>query len=167
METLFDDDNTMTITGDFTYTGGDGRDEVTMNGVGGGTTIGGSAAVNVGDNTTGGVQFIFFNLPGSSVAGSMTVTSTAVNNLDSYSEHPTGTIGGNVLVDLGGGPNEVVFSANHGGSTLGYTGGSDIDTVRHGPTTSNHGLNYIVLICLPSIFFKEIDEFLVDVGELF
>jgi hypothetical protein len=137
-DTLFDDDNTMAITGDFTYTGGDGRDEVTMNGVGGGTTVGGSAVVNVGDNTTGGVQFIFFNLPGSSVAGSMTVTSTAVTTLDSYSEHPMGKIGGNVSIDLGGGVNNATIVANHGGSTLSYTGGGGVDTVTFGPTTASH-----------------------------
>ena len=137
-DTLFDDDATMTITGNFTYTGGDGRDEVTMNGVAGGTSVGGDAVVHVGDNTTGGNQFIFFNLPNSSVAGSMTATSTATTTLDSYAEHPSGSIGGNVSVDLGGGPNDAVFAATHGGSTLSYTGGDDIDNVAYGPTTSNH-----------------------------
>ena len=131
-DTLFDDDNTMTITGDFTYTGGDGRDEITMNGVGAGTSVGGNAIINMGDNTTGGSQFIFFNLPNSSVDGNLTATSTASVNPDSFLLHPSAVVGGNISVDLGDGPNAAVLVGTSGGTIGSYVGGSGIDNVTVG-----------------------------------
>lgn len=143
-DTVFDDDNTMTITGDYTYNGGDGRDESTMNGVGGGTSIGGNAFVDVGDNTVGGVQFIFFNLPNASIAGTLDVISTSSANIDSFSLHPSGNFGGDINVDLGDGTNDAGFSGAFGGSNVTYRGGDGTDTVFYGMTGNLADVNAIM-----------------------
>jgi len=128
-DTKFDDDATMTIIGNLTYTGGDGRDEVTLNGVAAGTSIGGNVIINVGDNTTGGNQFLFLNLPNTSVGGDLTATSTSSINLDSFALHPTTTVGGVIMVDLGDGSNDASFAGTNAGTTGSYQGGSGIDNV--------------------------------------
>ena len=131
--TIFDDDEIMTIGGNFTYLGGDGRDEVTMNGIGG-TSIGGSALINVGDNTVGGTQHILFNVPMSSVAGGLTVISTSSANQDSFTASPGASFGGDINIDLGGGPNYALIVGVFGGSSVVYSGGSGVDHVTFGTT---------------------------------
>lgn len=128
-DTLWDDDATLTITGNLTYIGGSGRDEITMNGVAGGTSIGGFADINVADNTVGGNQFIFFNLPNSNIGGALTVTSTSAVNADNFSLHPSASVGGDIVVDLGDGPNDAVFSGTLSGASGTYLGGEGIDNV--------------------------------------
>lgn len=109
-ETVFDDDAVMTIAGDFTYTGNDDRDEVTMNGVGG-TTIGGNALVDVGDNTVAGTTFVSFNLPLNSIAGTLDVISTGSAFPDAFSMHPSANFGDDINIQLGDGFNDAIIRA--------------------------------------------------------
>ena len=57
--TQFDDDASMTILGNFNFTGGNGRDEVLLNGAAG-TWIGGNVKIDLRGNTVGGTQFGLF-----------------------------------------------------------------------------------------------------------
>lgn len=131
---IFDDDATMNIGGNFNYTGGDGRDDITLNGVVGGTTIGGNAIIDVGANVSGGTQLIWFNSALSNVTGSLNVTSSDGTNSDSFRGDAGATFGGNIDVDLGDGTNEAIITGIFGGSSIDYMGGTGADTVTLGTT---------------------------------
>lgn len=129
----FDDDSALAIGGDFTYLGGDGRDEVLLNDFGA-TTVGGNVFIDVADNTTGGTQFIWLNDTGTTISGNLTVLSTNSASSDDYQDLAGATINGDILIDLGGGNNEADLVGTFGGSKVKYTGGSGVDDVTYGMT---------------------------------
>ncbi len=144
MDSVFDDDATMTIGGDFVYTGGDGRDEVLLNGLVGGSSIGGSATIDLGDNSVGGTQYVFLNMPGSAVGGSLTVRSNSALNPDSVSMDPTATFGGDIEINLGGGTNTTDMLGVFGGTSVTYRGGSGRDIVAFGMTGNPATVNIVL-----------------------
>ncbi|MGI9516827.1 MAG: beta strand repeat-containing protein, partial [Pirellulaceae bacterium] len=130
---FFDDDATMSIIGSFTYLGGSGADQVTMNGLAS-TSIGGNALVNLGDNAGIANQVAWFDAAGSSVAGSLTVTSTAATNIDNFVGNSAATFGGDIDIDLGDGNNDANIIGVFGGDDVTYNGGSGTDSVTFGTT---------------------------------
>ncbi len=126
----FNDDTTLSISGNFTYLGGNGDDAVLLTGAGG-TDIGGTVYVDLGDNVLGGTQTVSFNAPGGSVGGTLTVISTSTTNPDTFVAFPTTSFGGDISVDLGGGQNDAIFAGVFGGSDVTYTGGSGMDNVTY------------------------------------
>ena len=131
---LFDDDEKLVVTGDFTYTGGLGDDGVYLNGFSG-TEIGGNVTIHLGGNVLGGEQDAYLNGPGSVFGGNVMVTSTDASHTDTYLTASSVTISGNIDIDLGGGTNFAnILGAVVAGTSVTYGGGSGTDTVSFGTT---------------------------------
>lgn len=127
-DTLFDDDQSMTILGNLDYKGGDGRDEVTLNGTTL-TLIGGNVKLDArGHSSGGGAQYLWINGANTRIGGNLTVK--ARNSArDDYQSISGAIVGGNILVDLGPGANEADFFSSCGGSSVVYKGGAGVDEV--------------------------------------
>ena len=133
-DSLFDDQSTLSIAGDFTYQGGPGQDVVELNGTAGGSTVGGNVQINLGTNLGTGDQAALLNAPGTLVGGSLTVDSTNSSTADLVALDPAATYNGNIAIDLGGGTNTAEIAGNFGGSAIMYNGTFGVDTVTLGTT---------------------------------
>ncbi len=129
--TLFDDDSSLSIAGNFAFTGGSGRDTVSLDGSIG-TNINGTAAIILGDNTMGGTQLASLDSAVTSIAGNLTVSSTGALSLDRFVSNAGTALGGDIDINLGGGANDAAILGLFGGSSVKYNGGSGIDNVTYG-----------------------------------
>jgi len=132
--TQFDDDNNMTLMGNFTFVGGPGRDEITLNGVGTtGTVISGDVKIDL-KGSSSGTQFALPNLPKTRIGGDL-IVKAGKSPSDSFGLNPSAIVGGRIMVDLSNGVNDAVFAGRGGGKPITYKGGSGIDTVTFGMVT--------------------------------
>jgi hypothetical protein len=140
VNTLLDNTGTLSVNGDFSYTGGTARDEVRLMGAGG-SVISGFANIDLGDNTAGGAQVVSLNSPLTSIGGALTVRSTGATSPDSFLSHPGTSIGGDIDINLGSGQNDAAILGLFGGSSIKYNGGADTDTVTLGTTVGDADVN--------------------------
>lgn len=132
-DTIFANNSQMFVGGFLQYLGGDGRDELRLNGAVS-NSFSGTVDINLGDNITGGTQFALLDGPGTSIASNLTVVSTAAVNPDVFATSDTAILGGNVNIDLGHGPNNATILGVLGGTMVNYDGGIGDDTVIFGTT---------------------------------
>ena len=112
-----DDDGSLTVLGDFEYRGGPGRDQVLLNGVGTtGSTIGGDATIDLGDGDATG-QAVFMNIATARVGGDLTIESDADLGTDQVILQDS-IVGGDVVVDLGKGPNSATLRSYPSGTSF-------------------------------------------------
>ncbi len=131
-ENIFATNGQMFVAGNFTYDGGDGRDELRLNGSGG-TSISGNVSIDLGDNLFGGTQYALLNSNPVFVGGALTVLSDNGNSPDVFDTDPGSTsVSGNIFVDLGDGPNTAEIAGGFGGSNITYNGGDGVDLVTFG-----------------------------------
>ncbi len=133
LDSLFAVNGNTIVGSTFTYTGGDGRDEVRLNNAIG-TSIVGNTTIDLGGYTGAGSQFARLNSASTSIGGTLRVNSTGASGTDVFIGHAGLNIGANVLVDLGGGTNNADMLGNTGGMLARYTGGAGVDTVVYGLT---------------------------------
>ena len=136
---LFDDDASMTIMGNFTYTGGKEVDRLFLDN---GTQIFGDLNASLGKGTTITADGQRVDLSGgSAVGGSVTVTSGNSTNGASFSTNAACRIGGKVKLTFGDGPNTVSLLGRYAGSKITYSGGDGVDTVVCGMAGRNTKAN--------------------------
>ena len=134
-ENIFANNGQMFVAGNFTYVGGDGRDELRLNGASG-TTITLATMIDLGDNIFGGTQFALLDNSNVFLGGPLTVLSTSPVNPDVFATDPGGSYNGNIFVNLGDGPNDATITGFFTGSQIDYNGGDGVDTVTFGTTGS-------------------------------
>lgn len=140
--TIFDDDWTMSIGGNFTFLGGDGRDEITLNGTNAtGSSIGGNAFIQLGGSTGSGAQYVYFNYESSSIGGALNVNSTNQLSSDIFQMVAGSSVGQNLNLNLGGGGNSAYLAGEVGGNYVGYVGGSGRDRVDYNLTGNDAFVN--------------------------
>lgn len=138
-DSIFGNNDQMIVAGTFTYTGGDGRDELRVNGASS-NSIGGTTSVDLGGNIAGGTQMALFNAPTVFVGGNLTVQSSGVAN-DLFNSHANSTFFGNIFVDLADGANTAVITGAFSGTNVTYDGGDQVDTVTFGTTGNPANFN--------------------------
>ncbi len=134
-DTLFANNATMFVGGNFTYVGGTRLDEVRLNGAGG-TTITGTTIIDLGDNTGAGTQTALLNGNNNIFSGPLTINSVGALNPDLVLTSATSTLGGTVKVNLGAGKNDATVVGKFGGFLVQYDGTSGVDTVTFGTTVA-------------------------------
>ncbi len=132
-ENVWASNDSLFVGGSFNYTGGDGRDELRLNGTGG-TSITQFVDVKLGDNLVGGTQSVLLDGAVTFLGGTLRVESTAATTLDVFATATTGSFSGNILVDLGDGENNADIVGFFGGTEITYSGGDQVDTVTFGTT---------------------------------
>ena len=120
----FDNDATMNITGDFSYTGNNMTDTLNTNAD---FNLTGNYVANTAEGTTN----FNINNPNVNIDGDVMLTSTDSANVDDLNTAVGATFGGDWTVDLGDGINNADFFGTFNGSNVGYTGGSGVDTVNY------------------------------------
>jgi len=126
-ESFFDDDQSLTVLGNFRYKGGPGRDRVFLNGEAG-SFFGGNVKIDAGDGPlAGGEQLLWVN-SNTRIAGNLTFT--ARNSQEDSFDSLSGTIvGGDIVINLGKGANEAAIRGRCAGSQISYKGGNGLDSV--------------------------------------
>ena len=142
-QSVFDNNATMAIGGDFSYQGNSATDNVDLSGAGG-TMIGGNADVHVGANSTGGSQTISFDSANSSVDGLLDVSSTENNRVDNFFSNAGTFFGDDITVNLGGGTNNAEIFGQFTGSKVTYVGGDQADDVMYATTGGDANVNIIL-----------------------
>jgi hypothetical protein len=129
---VFSVDGGLSVTGNFTYLGGLGRDEVRLGGPLT-TDIFGNALIELGDNAVGGTQLVSLSDPLTRVRQNLTINSINTFSQDTVDMDPgtvVGSAGGNLEIGLGGGVNTALIQgAGISGSSVKYNGGSGTDLV--------------------------------------
>jgi hypothetical protein len=138
-DSLFASNGSMFVGSQFTYTGGAGRDEVRLNGIGG-TVITKAALIDLGDSVAGDPQYILVDNAGTTFKKALTVASSNATGSDLFASDPGTHYLGNLSINLGGGANQANIVGVFGGSTVAYTGGSGADNVTYGLTGVPAGL---------------------------
>lgn len=132
-DSLFAVNDTFVVGDDFFYIGGDGADEVRLNGPGG-ARINDDTMINLGDSVTGGGQTLRVDSANSEFNGILSVISTNANTIDTFGADAGTEYFGTIDINLGGGTNNAGIVGIFNGTSVAYNGGSGVDTVTYGLT---------------------------------
>jgi hypothetical protein len=138
-----------TVGGFFNYVGGNGTDGIVL---GAATTVGGSATINFG-NSVGGISS-FDLLATGVIGGSLSVIGSNLGTDDIDLE---GFVGGNVLLNLGGGANDVdtvAATTVFGGQSFNYIGGAGVDDVTYAVSAASNRLRVTAQLGAGADFFR-------------
>ena len=121
------------IGGNFTYTGGNGQDDIILTG---GDIIGGSVNISLGNNLTTGNQGV--NLNDATIGGNVTIRGGTIDDDDVITSNAGTTIGGSIYINTGTlGDDSVTLLGTNGGRAVTIITGLGDDVIEYGMIGSN------------------------------
>ncbi len=129
VDSLFANNGTLNVNGEFSFFGSQGSDQVLLNGQ---TTVTGDTTINVGDNSAGVNQDITLS-DGTTLGGGLDVDSTGTLGVDNFTSTTGTNVVGDISVNLRGGDNNAtILGEITSGTSVDYIGGDGVDTVLFG-----------------------------------